>query len=384
MEEKISSTLNSVGCKSCGAILKFSPGTNNLKCAFCGAENEIKSTSSTTETIQELDFHAHLNEVASNKQSTQEVSTVRCTGCSAVTSLRPNVTSDECAFCGTALVLTSAEITTTIKPKSVLPFKVDEKNAKESFKKWLGTLWFAPGGLKKYAYTDHKLHGMYIPYWTYDTDVATSYSGQRGIHRQETEHYTENGQSRTRTRTVTDWYSASGHVHNNFDDVLVNASNSLPRDYADALEPWDMENLVSFNEQYLTGFQTESYQIGLKDGFDHAKEKMQSTIDNTIRNDIGGDDQRINSKDSEYNNITFKHTLLPIWLSAYKYNGKAYKFLVNGRTGETKGDRPYSVGKIAGAIITGILVIVAFAQLGAVGGIIALAIFLGLLFGVFK
>lgn len=383
MEEKISSTLNTVGCKSCGAILKFAPGTNNLKCDYCGVENEIKS-SADAEPIQELDFHNHLSHDGNNKQTTQEVSTVKCTGCGAVTSLRPNVTSDECAFCGTALVLSKAEITTSIKPKSVLPFKIDQKNAKDSFQKWLGTLWFAPGGLKKYAYTDSKLHGMYIPYWTYDTEVATSYSGQRGIHRQETEYYTENGQQRTRTRTVTDWYHASGHVNNSFDDVLVNASNSLPRDYADALEPWDLENLVAFNEQYLTGFQTESYQIGLKDGFEHAKDKMQSTIDSTIRSDIGGDDQRINSKDSDYNSITFKHTLLPIWISAYKYNGKAYKFLVNGRTGETKGDRPWSVGKIAGAIITGILVIVAFAYGGVVTGLIALAVFLGLLFGVFK
>ncbi|MCU0431277.1 MAG: hypothetical protein MUF42_15035 [Cytophagaceae bacterium] len=368
MDERISSTLNSVGCKSCGAILKFAPGTQHLKCDYCGAENEI-SAQADAEPIQELDFHSHLNHDSSNQQSTQQVSTVKCTGCGAVTSLRPNVTSDECAFCGTALVLTKAEITTTLKPKSVLPFKIDQKKAKESFHQWIKSLWFAPIGLKKYASTDSKLHGMYIPYWTYDSEVGTHYSGQRGIHRQEVEYYSENGQQRTRTRTVTDWYSVSGHVHNSFDDVLVNASNSLPREYADALEPWDLENLQPFNEQYLTGFQTESYQIGLKDGFEHAKEKMQSTIESTIRSDIGGDDQRIH---------------LPIWISAYKYNGKAYKFLVNGRTGETKGDRPWSTGKIISTVLSVLVVIFAFAQAGPAIGLVMLAIFLVLLFTVLK
>ncbi len=306
----ISELGNSAGCKSCGAILKFAPGTNSLQCEYCGHENEI-TVSNEAEAIVELDFHAHLSAESGAKQDTQQLSTVKCTGCGAEATLKPNVTADECAFCGTALVLKSAHITTLLKPKSVLPFKVDKKQANESFMKWLGTLWFAPGDLRKYATTD-KLNGMYIPYWTYDTNTHTDYSGERGIDRQETEYYTteENGQTvqKSRIRTVTDWHRASGGVRNEFDDILVNASNSLPREYAEALEPWDVESLVPFNENYLAGFRSESYQIGLKDGFELAKTKVQATIDQTICQDIGGDHQRIHSKDTEYNNITFKHT----------------------------------------------------------------------------
>jgi predicted RNA-binding Zn-ribbon protein involved in translation (DUF1610 family) len=387
MEENatISELGNSAGCKSCGAILKFAPGTNTLQCEYCGHENEI-TVSKEAEPIVELDFHANISNEASSNKETQQLSTVKCTGCGAEATLKPNVTADECAFCGTALVLKNASITTLIKPKSVLPFKVDKKQAGESFMKWLGTLWFAPGDLRKYATTD-KLNGMYIPYWTYDTKTDTDYSGERGVDRYETEYYTvtENGQTvqKSRTVTVTDWYSASGDVQDEFDDVLVNASNSLPREYVEALEPWDLESLAPFNENYLAGFRSESYQIGLKDGFEMAKDKMQSTIDNSIRADIGGDHQRIHSKNTAYNNITFKHTLLPLWISSYKYRDKSFRFLINARTGETKGDRPYSKGKIAGAILTGILALSTFA-LDIYAGIGAVAVYLVLLFKVFK
>jgi len=376
---------NSAGCKSCGAILKFAPGTNNLTCEYCGHENEI-TRSHDAEDITELDFHSHISEELKSTPDTQQLSTVKCTSCGAESTLKPNVTADECAFCGTALVLKNAHITTLLKPKTVLPFKVDKKKANESFYKWLKSLWFAPGNLKNYASTD-KLNGMYIPYWTYDTNTHTDYSGERGIDRQETEYYTveENGNTvqKTRTRTVTDWYHASGNVNDDFDDVLVNASNSLPRPFVDALEPWDLESLVPFNENYLAGFRSESYQIGLKDGFAYAKEKMQPIIESTIRSDIGGDHQRIHSKNTDYNNITFKHTLLPLWISSYRYSNKSYRFLINARTGETKGDRPYSYGKIAGAIITGIGALSCFG-LDITVGIVAVIIFLVLLFKVFK
>ena len=387
MEENstLSELGNSAGCNSCGAILKFAPGTHSLRCDYCGFENEI-TNSKETEPISELDFHSHLSNESSNSQNTQQLSTVKCTGCSAESTLKPNVTADECAFCGTALVLKNAHITTLIKPKSVLPFKIDKKLAIESFTKWLSTLWFAPSDLKKYATAD-KLNGMYIPYWTYDTSAFTDYSGERGIDRSETHYYSEeeNGQTvqKSRTVTVTDWYHASGDVKNEFDDILINASHSLPKEYADTLEPWDLESIVPFNENYLAGFRSESYQIGLKEGFEIAKEKIQSTIDNAIRQDIGGNHQRVHSKNTDYNNITFKHTLLPLWISSFRYRDKSFRFLINARTGKTKGDRPYSTGKIAATIISGIIALSSFA-LGIVPGIIAIGIFTVLLFKVFK
>jgi len=73
---------------------------------------------------------------------------------------------------------------------------------------------------------------------------------------------------------------------------------------------------------------------------------MDKTIRQLILKDIGGDEQRIHSTNTSYADITFKHLLLPIWISAYNFNNKVYRFLVNARTGEVQGERPWSWIKI--------------------------------------
>ena len=102
----------------------------------------------------------------------------------------------------------------------------------------------------------------------------------------------------------------------------------------------------------------------LAGGFDVAKVKMEPAIRETIRSDIGGDEQRINHLNSSYSNISFKHILLPVWLSSYQYEKKVYRFLVNARTGEVQGTRPYSWVKIALAVLLGLAVA------GVIGGLI--------------
>jgi ABC-type transporter Mla subunit MlaD len=87
------------------------------------------------------------------------------------------------------------------------------------------------------------------------------------------------------------------------------------------------------------------------DGNATAKQKMAHVIVQDVRHDIGGDVQRIDTVATSYSDETFKHILLPIWIAAYKYNAKTYRFLVNGQTGEVQGERPYSVWKITFAAL---------------------------------
>ena len=51
--------------------------------------------------------------------------------------------------------------------------------------------------------------------------------------------------------------------------------------------------------------------------------------------------------------------LLPVWIAVYLYAGKNWQVLVNGRTGEVVGERPYSVVKIAAAVVAGLVVLAA-------------------------
>jgi LSD1 subclass zinc finger protein len=346
-----------VTCKQCGAKLVYAPGTTHLKCEYCGAENEIRIEPTI---IEEMDFEKFISEHADTLPKHQ-VSTVRCDACGAQTTLENNVVSELCPFCGSVLVVKNTEIQNVIKPWAVLPFKIDAKNAFNQFQTWLRKLWFAPNDLKKYATQQEKLKGLYIPYWTFDSKTTTKYTGMRGDDYTTTETYTttENGRTVTRTRTVvrTRWTPVSGTVHLNFDDILVLASKSLPQKYTDKLEPWNLTDLLPFDEKFLSGFRTETYQIDAKESFEIAKEKMNNFIRQAIKQDIGGDHQQILTMNVHHTDVTFKHILLPIWLSAYRYKNKVYRFMVNGQTGEVQGERPWSAIKIIFTIIFVILIL---------------------------
>jgi hypothetical protein len=152
------------------------------------------------------------------------------------------------------------------------------------------------------------------------------------------------------------WNGVKGRVARFFDDVLVLASTSLPKRFTDGLEPWDLSAMEPYSPEYLAGFRAEGYSIELQDGFAEARAYMDRVIERDVKFDIGGDRQRIHQLDTELGNLTFKHILLPVWLAAYKYRGKTYRFVVNGRTGRVQGERPYSGVKIAIAVIVGVLV----------------------------
>ncbi|MBC8065670.1 MAG: hypothetical protein H7Y17_12640 [Chlorobia bacterium] len=139
--------------------------------------------------------------------------------------------------------------------------------------------------------------------------------------------------------------------------MLVNATDAVNPEFAQAMQNWDLPSLVGYQDEYLSGFRTVRYKTGLEEGFSAAQGMMQPTIDQTIRYDIGGDEQQISDKKTQYDDITFKHILLPVWLGAYKFRDKTYSFLVNARNGEVKGHAPISPWKVAGLVILGLLII---------------------------
>jgi hypothetical protein len=76
--------------------------------------------------------------------------------------------------------------------------------------------------------------------------------------------------------------------------------------------------------------------------------------------DVPGNTHRNLSVDNTFSALTFKHVLLPLWIAAYRYNNKVYRFLVNGQTGEVVGKAPWSIFKIALLVLALIAISVAF------------------------
>ncbi len=342
-------------CAQCGAALNYAVGTQSLECPYCGHLNAIAGGA---ERLRELDYHTALRRLQDSAHIEPERNVIACPNCAAQFAMDAHIHSGDCPFCGTSVV-TETSKSKLLKPKGLLPFAITSDAARDAYKQWLNKRWFAPNALKKYARSDAKLNGVYIPYWTYDSDTATSYQGQRGEVYYVRQRYTTtiNGKRVTRTRQVPKirWYPASGRTSRHFDDVLVGATRTLPRKITDWLAPWDLVNLVPYTEEYLAGFSSEVYQVDLDEGFNIAQETMDNVIRSDVRRAIGGDQQRITSLRTRHSDTTFKHVLLPLWTAAFQFRGKTYRFVVNGRTGKVQGERPYSVIKIALATIAGLI-----------------------------
>jgi ribosomal protein S27E len=341
-------------CDQCGSDLIFSPGQTELTCQHCGHVQQIDADDGRDEAVREIDYLATLRSLSSGAE-VEETRVVTCPSCGAQTEYSETSQSARCPFCDTPVV-TDTGTHRHIKPAALLPFKLDEKTARDAMTKWLGRLWFAPNGLQEYARKGRTMNGIYVPYWTYDTDTKSAYRGERGTAYYVNRTVQRNGKTETISERRIRWTPKSGRVARFFDDVLVLASKSLPKSYTDGLEPWDLSELTAYKPQFLAGFRAEGYQIGLEEAFKEAQAKMDAVIRQDARRDIGGDEQRVHSVQTEFNDITFKHILLPIWLAAYKYRGKTYRFVVNARTGKVQGERPWSAWKIAFAVVLALII----------------------------
>lgn len=343
-------------CANCGANMVFDPKTGKLACPYCAHAETIETNFAK---IVERDFQSFLRP---ENQRLQPMATdamqITCDSCGATVVFIPPESAKQCDFCAAKLVAQPKSSDPLVSPESVLPFSITSQQAISSLKTWTSSRWFAPSQLKTMAEPD-KAQSIYLPYWTFDADSRTNFEGQRGEDYQETEYYTDSeGNEQTRTRTETNWYNVSGETDRHFDDVPIPATTSVLPKYIERLN-WDFSGLVSYEPAYLSGHKAQVYQVSLEDGFERFKKIAEGVIRGDVNRAIGGDRQRIDRMDTDYSNVTFKHLLVPVYAGAYRFNGKVFQILINGKTGEVQGERPYSWLKI-GCLIFFIIGIILF------------------------
>jgi DNA-directed RNA polymerase subunit RPC12/RpoP len=335
-------------CPGCGADLLFAPEGGNLTCPYCGRQESIEPPAGAVEERSfEQYLQLHADRVSALAEGALEVA---CQTCGATVTFTPPMVAGECDFCGSPLVAQPRSADPVLAPEGVLPFRVTQDAAADAVRQWLASLWFAPNALKKLA-AHEGVGGVYIPFWTYDAYASSRYEGQRGEHYYTTEHYTERdaqGNEVQRTRQVqhTRWHPVEGTVERWFDDIIIPATKSLSPERLKALEPWDLDELTGYEPAYLSGYKAQRYQVTLAEGFDLAKAAAAPVIESDVRADIGGDEQRVSQVATNYSAVTFKHLLLPVYVGAYRFRDKVYQVVLNGRTGEVQGERPYSFWKI--------------------------------------
>jgi len=338
-------------CDECGADLEFSIGTQSMKCPYCGAVKTIEVDEQAE--IVEHDFHAMLEQLKQQKLQGIHVETetdehaVRCSACGAEVVFQGTLTSSQCPYCACPLQRDKIhDAPDRIPVDGVLPFQVAEPDAARRLRDWVKSLWWAPNEFLRQG-ASGKFNGVYLPYYTFDSQTYTKYAGQRGDYYYVT---VGEGKDQRQERRIS-WSFRSGNFDRFFDDVLIVATTVQNRALVEKLEPWPLEKCVPFTQQFLAGLFARTYDVTLDEGFKQARERMDVALTSEVRKRIGGDEQTISTQRTSYDEITFKHLLLPVWLMAYRYRDKPYRVVINAVTGYVSGERPYSVIKIVSAIL---------------------------------
>ena len=344
-------------CPACGAQAEWNPGRQRLVCRFCGTEAPYERNPSTG-AIQEIDLVRTLREMPDELREWRPgARTVQCRSCKAVSVFEAGRVGQNCQFCGSPALVDYQEIKAPIRPQSLLPFKMSETQVRENIRRWYASKWFAPGRLKSRALVD-TVHGLYIPYWTFDAQVHCPWWAEAGFYYYTTETYRDS-QGRTQTRQVQHvrWQPASGVVDHFFDDEPVPGTHGVDERLLRQVEPFPTTDLVPYDTAYLSGFVVEHYQVVLIDAAKRSQDQMRRHLEALCAREVPGDTHRNLRIAPEFSAQTFKHILVPVWLLAYTYGSARYQVIVNGHTGAIAGQYPKSPWKILFVILLAVVVL---------------------------
>ena len=327
-------------CEHCGAPLE----PTDKFCGVCGGEQPVLA-----ETVPE----------ARRKR-------FQCKNCGADVSLEADQRSYVCAFCGSTYVVEfSPDETGRQEPEFVIGFAVTLEEAQETFRKWLAdTGWFHPGDLKQ-AKVVKQLRGVYLPFWSFSMLAESGWSARIGEYWYTTETYTTrvNGKTVTKTRRVrhTEWWSLGGRHHEYHSGYLISGSRGLPHEEAERIKPFHLAGLKRYAPYFLAGWLSEEYSIDRNTALERCKSEFLRREYQLCAAHMPGDTHSDLQVSTEFSDINSDLILLPIYLLTYRYKDRTYRFMLNGQTGKTAGDKPLSPVRIgiAVGVVIAVLAIIA-------------------------
>jgi Zn finger protein HypA/HybF involved in hydrogenase expression len=351
MEAQVTA-IRKFNCKACGAEAVWTPAKHKLVCPYCGIESEhqLKQEAGI---IRENELLPALKKLPTDSSWMQDRKSVKCQSCHAISLFHPQRTAQSCDFCGSPSLISVQDNQAPVQPSSQLPFKVAESQVRESIRNWYASHWLAPNALGDKALTD-TLHGIYLPYWTFDAQVQAEWQAESGEY-----YYTKD--SRGNTQQHVRWHYSSGSEENFFDDLLVPASRGVHPELLSQISPFPTAtDLLDYDTGYLSGWVVEQYQIDLHHASHAAQQRMEDVMHDLCARSVPGDTYRGLQVHSHYSGQTFKHVLLPVWLLTYTYGTRSYQVAVNGYTGKIHGEHPISWVKVLLLTIAALLLIGTF------------------------
>lgn len=348
MDEKQGIQTENWSCQNCGGTLKWNIKKQRFECEACRTPGKINAAKKSVKEHNYSDF----KKLMQGEMAFPEETIISCSTCGAKVAFKKSETAKVCPMCGSTQIDAEKQLN-GVAPDGIIPFKVDKEDAQANFHKWVKSRWFAPNKLKQ-AYQQGRLDGIYIPYWTFDAEVEGNYKGQGGK-----EYTVKNKKGETETKV--NWHRVNGTVTDSFDDLAVCASENKVTQVIEEVLPFSTQKKsVPYASAFLSGFGAERYAVPADKAVGTAKKIMKQKMKDNARSDIitkGYDRANVEDIEMIYNQLKYKHVLLPVWTSAFSYGGKQYLYLINGETGKVGGNRPYSAVKIVIAVLVALAVL---------------------------
>lgn len=350
-EKKLSST--NAQCENCGGNLRFDPVSQSLKCPNCDSyfpfdkkQGENKHfIQNTNERDQEHDEWA------------KDMKVVKCSTCGASVVLNGLDITQCCPYCGSDYVIDKDQMA-GLKPDIVIPFAYNEEEASERFVKGIKKKFFAPRAFKK-KLPANKIHGIYIPTFTFDADTFTHYVGE--LEKTETKK-----DRKGNTIRYTKRFKISGTKDNYHRDYVVESSSKINQKDMNKLLPFDFGQSYVYSNNFLRGYQVEHYEDPMKECYYKAQSAMSDKIKKDILSKYSYSRVVSFHMDINWSNELYAYRLMPVYCLDFDYKGKHYTTLMNGQTGKIGTGYPQSIlkkialGFIIAAVIIGILVLLFF------------------------
>lgn len=345
-------------CPQCGAATAYSIPGGGIQCTYCGFFQPSTGLPVGRE-ADEFEFKTDILVEGANGWGDKREQ-LSCQKCGFIVSLPPGDLTHTCPYCGANTVIQRQDTQDILRPLFLLPFKIEQAPARSKINSWISASWMTPAGLNRLTQIK-ELTRLYLPFWTFDSRCMASWKAEVG--HLETERYFQDGEWKTRTKTV--WRWESGDVDLTFDDYLVLGTDQLSVLLIDRASDFDLNELVSYEPSYLAGFQAKAYDTALETAWETSRNGMREQTMRACHAQASTSQVRNFSMKLDFAEETWRYILLPFYMSTFNFTGKTYQVFVNGQTGSISGQRPVDWRKVW-------LVIAAILFPGLLAGIIGL------------
>ena len=326
-------------CPQCGATTAFSAADGGLNCAHCGYY-EAPHQDVVGKKAQQFEFT-----VDTMERSTQGWGEGRkemaCEKCGALTSLPAESLTHTCPFCASNNVIQRQAPQDILRPRFLIPFKVEAEACHKIAEEWLGSSWMTPSNLRKIA-KQSLFTGIYLPFWTFDAVTRAEWKAEVG--HQVRKRYFENGQWKERTETV--WRWESGMASLTIDDLVVPGTHRISNLLLDHIDDFNTNALAPYEPKFLAGLQAQSYDVPLEQAWDAGRQRMRERTRQACVDQASTSQVRNFSMNLDFSDESWRYFLLPVYLATYTYENMVYQVLVNAQTGKIAGQRPVDWNKI--------------------------------------